>query len=76
MFKLDKSSLLGSKRIAYEYACISRYHWHMKIGTEKFCENYPGSLIILKNSKLLHALIKRKLEHHIVPMLLPYLPRA
>ena len=48
----------------------------MKIGTEKFCENYPGSLIILKNSKLLHALIKRKLEHHIVPMLLPYLPRA
>ena len=38
VFKLSEPVLSGSKRIAYEYARISRY----------FCEKHPGSIIILK----------------------------
>ena len=30
VFKLGEPALLGSKKIAFEYACISRYPWHMK----------------------------------------------
>ena len=30
VFKLDEPALLGTKKIAYEYAYISRYPWHMK----------------------------------------------
>ena len=48
MFKLGKAVLLGSKRIAYEYASISRYPWHMKNGIKNFREKHPGSIIILK----------------------------
>ena len=48
VFKLGEPVLLGSKRIAYEYARISRYPWHMKNGIKNFREKYPGSIIILK----------------------------
>ena len=48
VFKLGEPALLGSKRIAYEYARISRYSWHMENGIKKFREKHPGSIIILK----------------------------
>ena len=48
VFKLGVLALLGKKRIAYEYACISRYPWHMKNGIKNFREKHPGSIIILK----------------------------
>ena len=48
VFKLGEPALLGSKKIAYEYACISRYPWHMKNGIKNFREKHPGSIIILK----------------------------
>ena len=48
VFKLGEPALLGSKRIAYEYARISRYPWHMKNGIKNFREKHPGSIIILK----------------------------
>ena len=50
MFKLGEPALLGSKRIAYEYACISRYPWQMKNRIKNFSEKYPGSIIFLKIS--------------------------
>ena len=40
--------MLGSKKIAYEYARVSRYPWHMKNGIKNFPEKHPGSIIILK----------------------------
>ena len=46
--KLGEPVLLGSKRIAYEYACIWRYPWHMKNGIKNFRKKHPGSIIILK----------------------------
>ena len=48
VFKLGEPVLLGSKRIAYEYARISRYPWHMKNGIKNFREKHPGSIITLK----------------------------
>ena len=49
VFKLAEPALLGSKKIAYEYARISRYPWHMKNGIKNFRrEKHPGSIIILK----------------------------
>ena len=48
VFKLGKPVLLGSKKIAYEYGRISRYHWYMKNGIRNFREKHPGSIIILK----------------------------
>ena len=48
VFKLGEPTLLGSKKIAYEYARISRYPWHMKNGIKNFREKHPGSIIILK----------------------------
>ena len=48
VFKLGEPALLGSKKIAYEYACISRYLWHMKNGIKNFREKHPESIIILK----------------------------
>ena len=48
MFKLGEPALLESKKIVYEYACISRYPWHMKNGVKIFREKHPGSIIILK----------------------------
>ena len=48
LFKLGEPVLLGSKRIAYEYARISRYPYHMKNGIKNFCEKLLGSVIILK----------------------------
>ena len=47
VFKLGELTLLGSNKIAYEYACM-RYPWHMKNGNKNFREKYPGSIIILK----------------------------
>ena len=49
VFKLGEPVFLGrSKKIAYEYACISRYPWHVKNGIKKFREKHPGTIIILK----------------------------
>ena len=48
VFKLGEPALLWSKKIAYEYACISRYPWRMKNGINNFREKHPGSIIILK----------------------------
>ena len=48
MFKLDEPALLGSKKIAYKYARISRYPWHIKNGIKDFREKHPGSIIMLK----------------------------
>ena len=47
-FKLGEPAFLGSKRITYECACISRYPWHVKNGINNFREKHPGSIIILK----------------------------
>ena len=48
VFKLGEPALLGSKRIAYEYAILSLYPRHMKNAIKNFCEKNPGSIIILK----------------------------
>ena len=48
VFKLDEPELLGSKTIAYKYACILQCPWHMKNGNNNFHEKHPGSIIILK----------------------------
>ena len=61
MFKLGEPTLLGSKRIAYEYACISRYSWHMKNGIKKFREKHPGPIIILK---MVNDLLRVWKENH------------
>ena len=47
-FKLGQPALLESKRIAYEYASVSRNSWHMKNRIKNFREKHPGSIIILK----------------------------
>ena len=66
MFKLGESVLLGSKRIAYEYACISRYPWHMKNGIKNFREKHPRSMIILK---LGNDPLREGKENHSITML-------
>ena len=48
VFKLDEPELLGSKKIGYEYARISRHSWNMKNGIKDLREKHPGSIIILK----------------------------
>ena len=48
IFKLGEPALLGSKKIAYEFARILRYPWHMKNGIKNFREKHPESIIILK----------------------------
>ena len=48
VFKLGELTLSGSKKIAYEYACISRYPWNVKNGIINFREKHPGLIIILK----------------------------
>ena len=48
VFKLGEPALLGSKKIANEYACILQYPWHMENGIKNFCEKHPGSIVILK----------------------------
>ena len=48
VFKLGEPALLGSKKIAYEYACISRYPWDMKNEIRNFSKKHPGSIIILE----------------------------
>ena len=63
VFKLGEAALLGSKKIAYEYTCISLN------GINNFREKHPGSIIILK---IVHASVERKSKHHVVSMLLPY----
>ena len=47
VLKLGELTLLGSNKIAYEYACM-RYPWHMKNGIKNFREKHHGSIIILK----------------------------
>ena len=39
VFKLADPALSGSKQIAYECVCISRYPWHMKNGIRNFRES-------------------------------------
>ena len=48
VFKLGEPELLGSKGIAYEYAHILQYPWHMKNEIKNVREKHPGSIIILK----------------------------
>ena len=48
MFKLGEPAFLGSNRIAYKHACISRYPWHMKNGINDFHEKHLGPIIIPK----------------------------
>ena len=48
VFKLGEPALLGSKMIAYEYACIWWYPWHMKYGINGFREKHHRSIVILK----------------------------
>ena len=48
MFRLGEPVLLGSKRNAYDYACMSQYPWHMKNVINRFCEKHPRYIIILK----------------------------
>ena len=43
VFKLGEPALLGSNKIAYEYACISRYPWYMKNEIKNFRKKHPGS---------------------------------
>ena len=69
MFKLGERALLGSKKIAYEYACISRYPWDMKNGIKSFRGKHVGSTIILK--KVNDSLRVWK-ENHSITMFLCY----
>ena len=48
VFKIGESALLGSKKIAYEYACVTQYPWHMKNRIKNFREKHLGSIITLK----------------------------
>ena len=65
MFKLGESVLLGSKKIAYEYARILRYPCHMKNEIKNFCEKHPGSIIILK---MVNDPLRVWKENHIITM--------
>ena len=65
MFKLGEPVLLGRKRTAYEYACISRYPWYVENGIKNFREKHPGSIIILKMVKDPLRVWK---ENHIITM--------
>ena len=51
VFKLGEAALLGSKKIAYEYTCISLN------GINNFREKHPGSIIILK---IVHVSVEKK----------------
>ena len=66
MFKLGEPALLGGKRIAYEYARISGYPWHMKNGIKNVREKHPNCIIILK-------MVREKLrlwkENHSITMI-------
>ena len=48
VFKLGEPAQFGSKKIAYKYACISRYPSHMKNGIKNFREKHPRFLIVFK----------------------------
>ena len=65
VFKSGDSALLGSTKIAYEYACISRCPWHMKNGIKNFCEKHPGSIISLK---MVNDLLRVWKENHSITM--------
>ena len=65
VFKLGEPALLRSKKIAYEYAFILRYPWHMKNGIKKFREKHPGSIIILK---MVNDLLRMWKENHSITM--------
>ena len=64
-FKLGEPALLGSERISEEYACISRYPWHMKNGIKNFRRRHPGSIAILKMVKKFLRVWK---ENHSITM--------
>ena len=49
------------KRIAYIYARISQYPWHMKNEIKNFREKHPGSLTIFK---ILNDLLRVWKENH------------
>ena len=61
VFKLGEPESLGSKMIAYEYACILRYPWHMKNGIKNFREEHPGSITI---SKMVNNSLRVWKENH------------
>ena len=65
MLKLGEPVLLGSKRIAYEYACVSRYPWHMKNGIKIFRGKHPGSIIVLK---MVNDPLRVRKENHSITM--------
>ena len=48
VFKVGEPVLLGSKRIAHEYVCNSRYPRHLKTGIKRFRDKHPGSITIQK----------------------------
>ena len=65
VFKLGEPPLLGSKKIAYEYARISRYPCHMKNRIKNFNEKYPGFIIFLK---MLNDPLRVWKENHSITM--------
>ena len=69
VFKLGEPTLLGSKKIAYEYARISRYPWHMKNGIKNFREKHPGFITILN---MLNNLLRVWKENHSITMFRSY----
>ena len=48
VLKLGEPALLGSKKIAYEYACILGYPLHMKNEIRNFVKNILDLLLSLK----------------------------
>ena len=65
LFKLGDPPLLGSKNIGYEYACISRYPWHVKNEVKNYCEKCLGSIIILK---MVNDPLRAWKGNHSIPM--------
>ena len=71
MFKSGEAVLLESKRITYEYACVSQYPWHMKNVINRFFGKRGASIIMLKMvSGPLHVWKEVKASHFL--MFVPY----
>ena len=70
IFRLGEPALLASKKIAYEYAPILRYPWHMKNGIKNFLEKHPGSIIILK---IVNDTLRAWNKNHSTPMFWYYI---
>ena len=69
VLKLGKPALLGIKKIAYEYACISKHPWRMKNEIKNFRRKHPGSIIILK---IVNDPLREWKENHNITMLRCY----